>query len=296
MGGFADVNGKALSLKEIERLVGNQEIEYPIVSREEIEDRSKGDAVTKTLVVLQTAWFLLQCVVRASQHLALTELELATAAFAVLSIVMYVLWWDKPLDVQLPIRVRRRRSDSGAEEQDRGREDGESTGRLPARKWNWQNCLPIAWGAMIEPFFVMMGAGGWSEMYEVTSYLVVGQEEYDTAMQPFPLVWVIGPGTILVTTVFGGIHCVGWSFDFPSHTERLLWRISAISITGVPWGIVMFAILVPLGDTPPVILLVLTLLYGLSRALLVVVSFSTLRSLPASALRIVEWTTFLPHV
>jgi hypothetical protein len=57
MGGFVD--GKAvLTLKRIEELVQNEEIEYPIVSRQEIEDRSKGDGITKALVVLQTAWFL----------------------------------------------------------------------------------------------------------------------------------------------------------------------------------------------------------------------------------------------
>jgi len=60
MGGFVD-GKEVLSLQRIEELVRNEEIEYPIVSRQEIGDRSKGDAVTKGLVVSQTAWFLLQC-------------------------------------------------------------------------------------------------------------------------------------------------------------------------------------------------------------------------------------------
>ena len=33
---------------------------------------------------------------------------------------------------------------------------------------------------------------------------------------------------------FGGIHCIAWSFAFPSSTEQLLWRISSIAITGIP--------------------------------------------------------------
>jgi hypothetical protein len=37
-----------------------------------------------------------------------------------------------------------------------------------------------------------------------------------------------------VMAVFGGIHCIAWSFDFPSHNEQLLWRISSITITGIP--------------------------------------------------------------
>src|SRR6202008_2467061 len=117
-----------------------------------------GDAVTKALVVSQTAWFLLQCAAQASQHLAMTELELATGAFAGLNIVMYGLWWDKPLDVQCPIRVRRRASgnDGASEEQDQAREESES-----AREWTWQSCLRgWSWGdfwKVIMPFMAMMG-------------------------------------------------------------------------------------------------------------------------------------------
>ena len=110
MGGFVSHDGKKmLSRQDIEELVRNEQIVYPIVSKEEIKDRSKGDAVTKALVLSQTTWFLLQCAARGGQRLALTELELATAAFALVNIIIYALWWDKPLDVQCPIRVRRRR-------------------------------------------------------------------------------------------------------------------------------------------------------------------------------------------
>ena len=59
--------------------------------------------------------FVLQCVSRASQRLALTELELATPAFALLNIAMYTLWWDEPRDVQCPSRVRRRRTEQNGE-------------------------------------------------------------------------------------------------------------------------------------------------------------------------------------
>ncbi|KAI9507066.1 hypothetical protein F5148DRAFT_1208293 [Russula earlei] len=38
---------------------------------------SKGDAASKTLVVMQTGWFVMQCVARVVQGLPVTELELA---------------------------------------------------------------------------------------------------------------------------------------------------------------------------------------------------------------------------
>ena len=123
MGGFVD-GRRLLSLTDIEQLVQDQEIEYPIVTREEIQDKSKGDAVTKALVVLQTTWFLLQCAARGSQRLALTELELATAAFALLNIIIYALWWDKPLDVQCHIVVRRRTAQDGARDDQEHNQEG----------------------------------------------------------------------------------------------------------------------------------------------------------------------------
>jgi hypothetical protein len=296
MGGFVD--GKdVLSLDRIEQLVQNGEIEYPIVGREEIGDRSKGDAVTKALVVAQTAWFLLQCAARASQHLTVTELELATAAFAMLNIIMYAVWWDKPLDVQCPITVRRRTSgiDEANEEQDRTREETESV-----REWNWRSVF-CGWSWVdviidaIGPFWAMMGH---SEV-EDDAFLVVGEQEYDRNTRLSLVV-----GTILVTTVFGGIHCIGWSFNFPSHTEQLLWQISSISITGVPVGLGVIALimaLLGLSEEENLLLILVPvflhlLLYIVSRVLLLVVSLTTLRSLPSSAFQTVEWTTFLPHV
>jgi hypothetical protein len=107
---------------------------------------------------------------------------------------------------------------------------------------------------------------------------------------------------MLVSTVFGGIHCIGWSFDFPSHTEQLLWRISSVAITGIPLGIVVIGMFLNPGpfdisDALSIILIILlTLLYPISRVLLLVVSFTALRSLPSSAFQTVEWTTFLPHL
>ena len=37
----------------------------------------------------------------------------------------------------------------------------------------------------------------------------------------------------IVGVVFGGIHCVGWFFDFPSSAEALLWQVSSTVLTGI---------------------------------------------------------------
>jgi len=47
-------------------------------SKAEIEDKSKGAAISKCVVILQTGWFVTQCVARGVQGLPITKLELAT--------------------------------------------------------------------------------------------------------------------------------------------------------------------------------------------------------------------------
>ncbi|KAF5319972.1 hypothetical protein D9611_011082 [Ephemerocybe angulata] len=75
------------------------------VTQDEIWDRSKGDALTKSFVILQTLWFAIQSAARWIRHLESTHLEVTTLAYVALNGVMYFFWWDKPLDVQSPIVI-----------------------------------------------------------------------------------------------------------------------------------------------------------------------------------------------
>ena len=140
---------------------------------------------------------------------------------------------------------------------------------------------------------------------EDDAFLVVGEQRSNDATSLWRGMLITLTGIILVATVFGGIHCIGWSFDFPSHTEQLLWRISSISITAIPLGIVCLAGIGAVMErfasglfeySASMLILLLTPLYIISQVLLLVLSLTTLRSLPSSAFQTVEWTTFLPHV
>jgi hypothetical protein len=75
-----------------------------LISPEEIEDKSKGDWVSKFFVVIQTTWFIIQCLARWSVNLPVTELEVVTLAYAALNIFVYILWWKKPKDISVPYR------------------------------------------------------------------------------------------------------------------------------------------------------------------------------------------------
>jgi len=94
-----------LSFDRFQRLVHESKIDFPKITMEEIQDKSKADFLSKVIAILQTTWFLFQCVARGGQGLAITELELVTLALASLNAATYACWWNKPLGVQDPARV-----------------------------------------------------------------------------------------------------------------------------------------------------------------------------------------------
>jgi hypothetical protein len=72
----------------------------PNIPEAEIWDRSKANGLTKTLVCLQTTWFCAQCIGRLSQQFTISLLELNTFAHALCTLLVYILWWHKPLDIK----------------------------------------------------------------------------------------------------------------------------------------------------------------------------------------------------
>jgi hypothetical protein len=96
MGGFMLFDGddlvRTLEPEEIQQLSQNGEIDFPRITENEIQDKSKGDGLSKGLVIVQTGWFLLQCITRGVERLPITELEIVTLAFAALNFVTYGLW------------------------------------------------------------------------------------------------------------------------------------------------------------------------------------------------------------
>ncbi|KAG2362834.1 hypothetical protein BDR07DRAFT_1283676, partial [Suillus spraguei] len=80
-------------------------VEMPLVVEADIEDRSKGDALSKGIAILQLAWFIIQLAARYVQSLPITLLELDTLAVAALTSIAYGFWWKKPKDVGRPHAV-----------------------------------------------------------------------------------------------------------------------------------------------------------------------------------------------
>ncbi|KAF9556307.1 hypothetical protein CPC08DRAFT_711340 [Agrocybe pediades] len=117
--------------------------------------------------------------------------------------------------------------------------------------------------------------------------------------------------TSAIAISFGGIHCAGWTFNFPSHAEAQLWRVSSTITTAIAFAAFLFS-LIKFAQAKSSMLkgkkcrtgikvigdLVLYSLpfYVVARLLILFAAFISLRSLSLSALSAVEWTSFLPHI
>ena len=266
---------------------------FTVPTKEEIEDKGKSDWLAKSLVLLQTSWFMMQCIARAIEHLLITHLEIMTLAYAAMNFVIYIFWWNKPLNVNRPVRVFRKSEPSATQHQD------ESTVTQHSRAWE------LTWDKI----------GGGLE--RIATFIAGGQdEEVDLSREDrVPRFWAnsssddAGIADMIVLGVgvcFGAIHCISWGFSFPTHTELLMWRILCVAITAVPIYIFLgFCLGGLLGDMGlekfgkfvfyffPISG---GLLYILARAVTLVLAFISLRDLPTGAYETVHWTTFIPHV
>ncbi|KAG2063724.1 hypothetical protein BDR04DRAFT_1085110, partial [Suillus decipiens] len=106
MGGFMLYVDKkpyyTLHPDDVLELIRAECIDVPTITAKQIHDKSKGNAISKGLIILQVTWFVMQFITRVIYHLEITQLEVGTLAFAVLSFLTYAVWWNKPLNVQCP--------------------------------------------------------------------------------------------------------------------------------------------------------------------------------------------------
>ena len=99
-----------------------------------------------------------------------------------------------------------------------------------------------------------------------------------------------------VGVVFGGIHCAGWFFHFPSSDEAMLWQVSSVVITGIALLLLLLIYLVHVelfnSDRWETRIFAFTtiilLLYVVSRLLLLVEAFISLRQLTPGMLALVK--------
>ena len=112
----------------------------------------------------------------------------------------------------------------------------------------------------------------------------------------------------IVGVVFGGIHCAGWFFTFPSSDEAMLWRVSSVVLTGIAFLFPLLSLFLvalfgdSMGRTDQRLYFtfaffsIFLLVYLVSRLLLLVEAFISLRHLTPGMHALVKWTSFIPHI
>ncbi|KAF7349136.1 hypothetical protein MVEN_01435800 [Mycena venus] len=285
MGGFVSSAGYPVTTEEQlkdptlgpEFLKGIQNVDA-----EDIKDKSKGHTLSKCVALAQGLWFITQCLARGHQHLAVTELEVATLAFAVVNIFIWLLWWDKPLDAQRPMVVGPPKS-------------LDTQPITPARISRFGRLLLAIYGASETNDYDLLSSTSvpsfWSPPMD-TEFVTVGL-------------------TALAGSVFGAIHCAAWNTDFPTAAEMWIWRSISVVIAAMPFVTLLTGVLGSIMEETAfqetklgkaintisgIVLLGCFLIYIVARLILIPLPFAALRSLPPSVFVDVNWSTYIPHI
>lgn len=100
--------------------------EIPSLTEEEINSKSKASGLAKAVVCIQALWFIATCISRrtyerrspkksrrfwkqrllrstaVAQHIPISLLELNTFGHSICAVLIYLLWWEKPFEVDCP--------------------------------------------------------------------------------------------------------------------------------------------------------------------------------------------------
>ncbi|KAG1719882.1 hypothetical protein EDB19DRAFT_1860550 [Suillus lakei] len=107
---------------------------------------------------------------------------------------------------------------------------------------------------------------------------------------------------LLMAAVFGGIHCMAWFFAFPTNQDQVLWRMSAVLTTCIPWLALFVGIIAGISDNAIIsgfaglIWILCPIVYIPARVILLVLMAITLRNLPPDAYTAVSWISLVPHL
>jgi hypothetical protein len=284
MGGFVSQNGHPIAtLRQLEDpFLGPKYISaMRAVQEDDITDKSKGDALSKGVALSQSLWFITQFVARFTQRLPPTQLEIATFAFAIVNIFIWLLWWGKPLDVKSPIPVG------------------------PAEELRSTEYIgPLDLPHFSDPIF-----GFYDSFNPIMSTSVPALWSIErTSKHHRSILRAAAFIACPVGVIFGGINCFAWNAQFPSSTDMNAWRWASSIVTSIPALIAVYFLLgkpvqklvEKLPETAQILLenesLSIIPFYIIPRLVLIVLSFSTLHAVAPGVFIDVDWTAYIPHL
>ncbi|KAI0109925.1 hypothetical protein F4814DRAFT_382936 [Daldinia grandis] len=271
---------RALSTEAVISLAAEGEFLY--VPRESIDDRSKADAVKKVLVLFQVLWMVIQCISRKAYGLPLTLLEVHTMVHVVCAFILYLCWFEKPLDVLNPDILDR---SSYSDRMNHVLLEDVPRGIYRIRMIKRDLDFPT------------------------------DTETVDTVLDASILErrsqWLIYTAAFLFPALYGGIHLTAWNSDFPSIPEHVLWKCSCFTSIGIfPAQKIIQKLLFAIGNTfysNKIInkginlsylmsLVGLLIIFIVTRLYIIVEAFISLRSVPIGVYWTPSWLQMIPHI
>ncbi|KAF5309881.1 hypothetical protein D9619_010565 [Psilocybe cf. subviscida] len=334
MGGFILYeNGYPKEVLDYERLVQllqDKAIDAPTVTERNLQDRSKGDTISKGIVVLQTTWFIFQYIAPTTRRLPVSELEVLTLAFAVMNTAIYAAWWDKPQGVDTAICVPLRRA---AEEQHepanlshateitnlpqpechnsddnapliQPQEQKSNEGIGQKHSWirrklreDWEQFNSLVFFLIRLPYRI--GVNTLRSLNKVSG----GGHNIDREGLRMPIFYernlggtAVVQASCTIGAIFGAIHLLVWASHFPSPRDLTLWRISAIIMTVQPILLLAYSAKYDILTAISFCLFVLLIpAYIAARFVVMVIALKAIRDPPHDVLLDVSWTSCIPH-
>jgi len=287
----------------------------PDISGESITDRSESSSLSKALLIVQIGWFCTNCASRIIQRLPLSLLEVSTAAHAVCTLLTFFVWRSKPLNVAEGTLMR-------------GKAVREVHALITCSSSEYCTALEMA---------KMMAAGDYptAANSDKKDKLILAANALQHLPDPeepefFPFrerFSFSAPGALGINSspwknynginvgtspiLYGLVHFLAWSDQFPTPLEHLLWRVSSVVVTcsGLAAILTLFIFLYfeRFEDDHTNIALVIGLMLGciviaaplahiFASGFLLVESFRQLFFLDLAAYQVPSWSNYWPHL
>jgi hypothetical protein len=268
------------------KLLESGRVNFPQIKIEDIKRRSKADSFVKFVAVCQTTWFAINVIARHGYGLHVTPIELGSVAYVLCAVLIYALWWHKPKDVTIPIVINVPSLSPSSplpsspppppSSSDTTTDKG-STLKYYLDEIVHRKCNNFRGFDLLDP----------------GSPINLQEDRRDR---------ISGLFALFTALVYCGIHLAAWNFPFPTSAERQAWRICALTSISAPAIMIQHYLIEEyvskrgfLEIITKLIVALALFCYIIGRIVLMVLMFTSFRSMPTSCYVTVDWLSALPH-
>ncbi|KAG8530693.1 uncharacterized protein KY384_004048 [Bacidia gigantensis] len=212
----------------------------------QIKDPAKADGIAKTVACMQASWLIAQVIGRMVEHVAITPLEVATVTYVGCALISYVIWWEKPQNIAVPIVLK---------------DWDDSTTKQEWIRSHYDHARDT-----------------WLE------FVCAGNMLVQKGLITYHGIRIQAGKLMFSACIFGDIHLASWNIKLPTSVEDWVWRMSALGCLVLPMAIVLasFNSFTKLSTSFGPFAYAYFALYGVVRVFMLVEMFISLRLQPES--------------